>query len=99
MSSAPRPAAAGGEGFMVGNSAARWRNCARRAGPALRAHAACRLRSAAGILLGPAGRTDDAPMPNLKLRMSAVAIALLFALVTIGTWAWLYRPEAEPEWP
>ena len=38
-------------------------------------------------------------MATLNLRMSAVAIALLFALVTIGTWAWLNRPETEPEWP
>ena len=38
-------------------------------------------------------------MPTFKLRLSAMLIALAFALVTIGTWAWLNRPETEPEWP
>jgi exo-beta-1,3-glucanase (GH17 family)/cellulose synthase/poly-beta-1,6-N-acetylglucosamine synthase-like glycosyltransferase len=34
-----------------------------------------------------------------NLRLPALLIAFVFALVTIGTWAWLNRPEAEPEWP
>ncbi len=38
-------------------------------------------------------------MLKAKLRLPALLIALAFALVTIGTWAWLNRPEAEPEWP
>ena len=38
-------------------------------------------------------------MPFLRLRLPALVIALAFALVTIGTWAWLNRPETEPEWP
>ncbi len=38
-------------------------------------------------------------MVTLKLRLSALLIALAFALVTIGTWAWFNRPETEPEWP
>jgi exo-beta-1,3-glucanase (GH17 family)/cellulose synthase/poly-beta-1,6-N-acetylglucosamine synthase-like glycosyltransferase len=36
--------------------------------------------------------------PN-NARLSAIVIALAFALVTIFTWAWLNRPEKEPEWP
>jgi exo-beta-1,3-glucanase (GH17 family)/cellulose synthase/poly-beta-1,6-N-acetylglucosamine synthase-like glycosyltransferase len=31
--------------------------------------------------------------------MSAVLIAMLFAAITIGTWGYMNRPEAEPEWP
>ncbi len=38
-------------------------------------------------------------MATLKLRMSAILIAIVFAIVTIGMWAWLNRPETEPEWP
>ncbi|HXQ20073.1 MAG TPA: glycosyltransferase [Candidatus Acidoferrales bacterium] len=38
-------------------------------------------------------------MPLRNLRLPALLIALAFALVTIGTWAWLNRPESEPEWP
>jgi exo-beta-1,3-glucanase (GH17 family)/cellulose synthase/poly-beta-1,6-N-acetylglucosamine synthase-like glycosyltransferase len=38
-------------------------------------------------------------MPLRNLRLPALLIAFAFALVTIGTWAWLNRPEAEPEWP
>ena len=38
-------------------------------------------------------------MPTPKLRLPALLIALAFALVTVGTWAWLNRPETEPEWP
>jgi exo-beta-1,3-glucanase (GH17 family)/cellulose synthase/poly-beta-1,6-N-acetylglucosamine synthase-like glycosyltransferase len=38
-------------------------------------------------------------MLTLKLRLSAVFIAIVFAIVTIGSWAWLNRPETEPEWP
>ena len=32
-------------------------------------------------------------------RLSAIVISLAFALVTVFTWAWLNRPEKEPEWP
>ena len=39
------------------------------------------------------------PSTKLNLRLPALLIALLFAMVTVGTWAWLNRPEAEPEWP
>ncbi|HXQ31335.1 MAG TPA: glycosyltransferase [Steroidobacteraceae bacterium] len=38
-------------------------------------------------------------MPLRNLRLPALLIAFAFALVTVGTWAWLNRPEAEPEWP
>ena len=38
-------------------------------------------------------------MPFLRLRLPALIIAVAFALVTIGSWAWFNRPEAEPEWP
>ena len=38
-------------------------------------------------------------MPFLRLRLPALIIAVAFALVTIGSWAWLNRPETEPEWP
>ena len=38
-------------------------------------------------------------MPSSKWRLSALAIALAFALLTIGTWAYFNRPESEPEWP
>ena len=38
-------------------------------------------------------------MTTFKLRFSATVIAIVFALVTIGTWAWFNRPESEPEWP
>jgi exo-beta-1,3-glucanase (GH17 family)/cellulose synthase/poly-beta-1,6-N-acetylglucosamine synthase-like glycosyltransferase len=46
-----------------------------------------------------AGRGILPAMATFNLRLSALMIALAFALVTIGTWAWLNRPEAEPEWP
>ncbi len=38
-------------------------------------------------------------MTTFKLRLPALLIACAFALVTVGTWAWLNRPESEPEWP
>ena len=50
------------------------------------------------IQAGPSGILG-APMATLKVRLSALLIAFAFALVTIGTWAWFNRPEAEPEWP
>ena len=34
-----------------------------------------------------------------NLRLPALLIALAFAVVTVTTWAWLNRPEKEPEWP
>src|SRR6267154_4550104 len=44
-------------------------------------------------------RYPPRPMTTFKLRLPALLIACVFALVTIGTWAWLNRPESEPEWP
>ena len=38
-------------------------------------------------------------MSKPTLRLSAILIALAFACITVGTWAWLNRPETEPEWP
>ena len=38
-------------------------------------------------------------MSKVNLRLPALLITLVFALVTIGTWAYLNRPEAEPSWP
>ncbi len=34
-----------------------------------------------------------------RLRWPAVLIVSVFALATVGTWAYLNRPEDEPEWP
>jgi len=47
----------------------------------------------------PDTRYPSVPMPKVNLRLPALLIALVFALVTIGTWAYLNRPEAEPAWP
>lgn len=38
-------------------------------------------------------------MTQTGFRFSAVLIALTFAAITIGLWAYMNRPEAEPEWP
>lgn len=38
-------------------------------------------------------------MTSFGRRLSAVLIAFAFAAITIGLWAYLNRPEAEPEWP
>jgi exo-beta-1,3-glucanase (GH17 family)/cellulose synthase/poly-beta-1,6-N-acetylglucosamine synthase-like glycosyltransferase len=38
-------------------------------------------------------------MTRLGFRLSAILIAFVFAAITIGTWAYMNRPEAEPEWP
>jgi exo-beta-1,3-glucanase (GH17 family)/cellulose synthase/poly-beta-1,6-N-acetylglucosamine synthase-like glycosyltransferase len=40
-----------------------------------------------------------APMPFPRLRLPALLIVSAFAAATVGTWAWLNRPETEPEWP
>ncbi|MFO0333551.1 MAG: glycosyltransferase [Pseudomonadota bacterium] len=39
-------------------------------------------------------------MTRWGFRLSAVLIALVFAAITIGTWAWMNQPESdEPAWP
>ena len=33
------------------------------------------------------------------MKIPGLHIALLFAIASIATWAYINRPEAEPEWP
>jgi exo-beta-1,3-glucanase (GH17 family)/cellulose synthase/poly-beta-1,6-N-acetylglucosamine synthase-like glycosyltransferase len=32
-------------------------------------------------------------------KLSGLVVAVIFAAITLGLWAWLNRPVAEPEWP
>jgi exo-beta-1,3-glucanase (GH17 family)/cellulose synthase/poly-beta-1,6-N-acetylglucosamine synthase-like glycosyltransferase len=38
-------------------------------------------------------------MSRSNVKASALLIGIAFAIATISIWAWLNRPEAEPEWP